>query len=471
MVQLTRKQDFKDGEIAFSDQVDQEFDQILDLINGKLSTDNIAPKSLTKDTLAFYVSEYWKDPVLTLAQLAETNPNNGDVCLVLDAFELYVYDETKLKWRKFLTPISHNNMLDLNAPNAHPITSITGLRLELDGIKQDIVFDQKIVSQIQSRVEKSEIKIAGLERSQIIETPYEPTEKYEGMKWLDTSKSPNVLRRWAMEQWFIVGTPTDGATIQDQVPSPNSVYSSLKTELMFEDVQKEIRGKAPTEHQHFTNDVYGLDEKLSETEQAIAAHAASIAQNAKLIDENQQTQIDYGGVGHEAINLSNKSITDLPEKNCFFAGNNIEGLPTSYYYIGYQTVYFIESEQKFGKTMEIQRLTATGTYEKWINSTAGGVFQGWVQLETKESLNTLSGSVYLTPVVNGFTSARVVFNKPFKNQPRITLAANTTAPHNVFISFTNLTESYVDIGMYRTTNIRTVIHWMACENKQIGVNA
>lgn len=184
------------------------------------------------------------------------------------------------------------------------------------------------------------------------------------------------------------------------------------------------------------------------------------------IDAINNKQEEHGGEGHECIDLTNGSIFDLPEKNCNFAGNNIAGLPNNFYFTGTKRVYYVQSEQKMGQTLEIQRLTSPNSYEVWVNSTAGGVLQGWERVETFNRLKTQSSYVTIRPTINTYTNTRVYFEKPYTAAPQIRLGVATSAPNQVFASYLSNTTSYVDIGVYRNSAVDTIVSWEATERTQ-----
>lgn len=268
-MQISRLYDFQDGTIAFSQQVDDEFNQVIDLVNGKLAADNILPASLGKDKLSFYVSSYWKDPVETFANLATLTPNHGDVVLVKDEPKVYIYDEDELKWKPFLSTTDHGSLEGLDLPDQHPILAITGLRTELDAlsgrigvqegtairttdladidnanradgrmlvfnavasklqwvdlpevINNDVIGEDTTWGSTKIKGELDAIKSKNTEQDasllnkekKIIKADSAPNAPAVDDLWLNTLVTPNVLNRWSGAQWLQVGGSGSGGS-------------------------------------------------------------------------------------------------------------------------------------------------------------------------------------------------------------------------------------------------------------------
>lgn len=263
---INRLYDFQDGTIALSQPLDDEFNQILDLINGKLATDNIAPGSVDKDRLSFYVSSYWLDPVNTFTDLESLTPNHGEVCLVKDEPKVYIYDEPSHKWLPFLSTTTHNSLDGRDSTDAHPILAITGLRSELDTTEARItVIENKVarttdLADVDSSTRadgkflmynavsgklvyvsiindsaagatvtyssnKIEEKLAvindkdnaqdsaiALKENKIVKSSTAPGTPAIDDLWLDTTNVPNILNRWNGASWVQVGGSGSGSS-------------------------------------------------------------------------------------------------------------------------------------------------------------------------------------------------------------------------------------------------------------------
>jgi hypothetical protein len=73
------------------------------------------------------------------------------------------------------------------------------------------------------------------------------------------------------------------------------------------------------------------------------------------------------------------------------------------------------------------------------------------------------GQVNITPTANSPSTVRVYFPVRFPQRPRVVVSAHSAAPYTLVreVTYTNPTQDYVDIVMYRTDSTATSVSWIA----------
>jgi hypothetical protein len=183
MTTINKLYDLKNGTLTDSEQIDQEFQNILDVINGNLESDNIKAGSINRDRLSFYLSTYWKDPVATYADLVNIAPNGHEVALVKDEMNVYVYDTNKLKWVKFITLTAAK---DVDIIDANNLITATNVEAALTELIQKINANTTQLNSQGVRLTQAEKDIDDL---QIIKTNVVDTQSLEGRVLANESKN------------------------------------------------------------------------------------------------------------------------------------------------------------------------------------------------------------------------------------------------------------------------------------------
>lgn len=166
MTRLTRIDDLQNGTLSDAEVIDQELNQILFLLNGLLGDDNIADKGISKGKLNFSLADPgFKKMVATFSDLATSYPSpaDGDIARVQQEGAVYMYDATARKWNKIsgvVSTVSHNTLDGRTSPDAHPISSITGLSSQLSTMNQAITDNN---TSLDGRLDTAETTIANHE--------------------------------------------------------------------------------------------------------------------------------------------------------------------------------------------------------------------------------------------------------------------------------------------------------------------
>lgn len=158
-MKITRKYVFQNGKKANANEVNAEFDQILDYLNGKIENDNIKDSSIAVEKLSFRLAS---KKFLGMAASYNELPTrfsdaiHGDVAIT-DSLEMYMYDENTMSWKKIsgaVATTTHNQLNGRDLYDSHPQSAITGLEDRLTGIdtsltnlaSKDTTHDTKIAS-------------------------------------------------------------------------------------------------------------------------------------------------------------------------------------------------------------------------------------------------------------------------------------------------------------------------------------
>ena len=281
-MKLTRLTNFQAGTVARSSEINGEFNQILNLLNGLLGDDNIADNSISPNKLNTpLASNKFKGSVAKETDLATVvNPQHMDLITVDENLALYCYDKPTLKWKiiaNVQTAPSHNTLINRNAADAHPIVAITGLRGELDSLRFDIDLlnagENEVPESIGLTLANHEERIVQLES--------------------DTNANGNLL---ANHEDRLDTDEANIATLTSQMSTANNTIASHTTSI----------GTNAT-------DVSGLKTRMTTAEGTISTHTTSIGTNSTDISglKTRVTTLE-GNKKPYSRSLNTKAVTTLP---------------------------------------------------------------------------------------------------------------------------------------------------------------
>lgn len=173
------------------------------------------------------------------------------------------------------------------------------------------------------------------------------------------------------------------------------------------------------------------------------------------------TKLNIGdfGLGAKAIDLGSVgagNINNLTQSG-FYSGSQLVGAPVQ----SAGNLTHVENRSTGFASQEFTTLQGTfpTTYKR---TRTNGTWNPWQEIGYVDTLNIQASSVNITPTAaNAATTMRVYFAKPYTQTPSISLEEFTSGPNSVFTSISQATKDYMDIVLYRSNVVVTVVHWKA----------
>lgn len=298
-MRLTRLYDFQDGTKAYSSQIDEEYNQILNVLNGNIESDNIKDGSITLKKLQETISLVWQDEITTKADLDLIVPTTTEIRLVTDEGKLYFYNTTTSLWEDFLASVESrltvnegdistikSDIVALQSEQTTQNNRLTTLEADIHTHTNQTVLDKVHQSGTEtsldlSKIATNEANISTLSTDKADKTQLQEYEKKAERGtvaptdltklWIDTNLTPPALKFHNGTDWVITGdgagSSTTGASIDDTVTALDKTWSSDK-------INTELGTKAESTHGHAISEVTNLSTELAGKEPSFTKNTA-----------------------------------------------------------------------------------------------------------------------------------------------------------------------------------------------------